>query len=73
MNLRQEKSTSEHQQRNELVAFNRYYHMFDKGELRLLVKEAAAEIGIEEQAETDRRRGLLRFGYRKNLFRIRSR
>jgi len=51
-----EKSTSEHQQRNELVAFNRYYHMFDKGELRLLVKEAATEIGIEEQAETDRRR-----------------
>ena len=33
--------------------FDRYYHMFDEGELRVLVKEAAAELGIDEWSGTD--------------------
>ncbi|KLO18633.1 S-adenosyl-L-methionine-dependent methyltransferase [Schizopora paradoxa] len=33
--------------------FDRYYHMFDEGELRLLVKEAAADLGIGERAKAN--------------------
>jgi len=39
------------------ASFNRYYHMFDKGELRRLVKEAARDLGIEERATLGDSRG----------------
>ena len=37
------------------TVFQRYYHMFDKGELRDLVCAAAAEIGIIERSEVQER------------------
>lgn len=47
-----ERSTTTQAQQTETLAYNRYYHMFDEGELRLLVKQAAANLGIEERTDT---------------------
>lgn len=49
----QNPSTTASQPEDQNKTYNRYYHMFDKGELRNLVRDAAEELGIFERARTE--------------------
>ena len=63
--------TTESKQDETMQVFNRYYHMFAKGELRGLVEEAAQEVGLHIGNKGERSRGIeiVRDGWeRSNYF-----